>query len=508
MDPLRVLQDEVPFVRFIPRRCTCNACTKVVLRSTAVLVLVRLPPCVRCAPLCSLFTNILQYCGLLVLCSAASRLFYMSSSWSVDFSNRWMALRIFEEGHRTHYTTDGINACFDAEHIQYGVGIESTTTGARLILDEHGARCGFGATIAVGHLQSPRRYAYGDFSWRVRIHHAPDGSPPPQNSFTCLAVFVHDTVHNELAWCFPAHRGSRTEVHASYWYDDVMRRSIFSAPVDLSQRLHNFTTRWREDGVDWILDGKVVHQTRGTAKETIPWLPMSVRIILRPNNKPTSFLGPSQVEIATASYTPATESMFQLTPLLSPPPIPLPPEAPPPPPAVPLPHPPPSPPPCRPSPLPPPDPRPPPLPPPRTPSPSPPSPQPAPPCPQPPPAPPPPKAPITVAQTLLMVRQEWLRSAASLLGQKQQQAQLILVGMGIAVPCILLCACLCFCKALCGSNCIGWSGARPRYHHGNYRHHNRGSHHSRDHRQHRDRSRRSRHSSSSSYARVAAHDDH
>ena len=195
-----------------------------------------------------------------------------------------------------HYVTDGINACMDPSHIAYGVKFDyendtAVPSGARLRLDDHGANCGFGATIAVGHLQSKDYFLYGDFEWRARIHHNPvDGGAPPSNSFTCLAAYTHDPQHNELAWCFPSANGK--EVHASYWYDDVMHRSIFYVDSDLTQRLHTFKTIWRGDGADWLIDGRVVHQTRGEPGKTVPWLPMSMRIILRPNNKhPTAFLG-------------------------------------------------------------------------------------------------------------------------------------------------------------------------------------------------------------------------
>ena len=263
------------------------------------------------------------------------------SSYDVKFTNRWIALRVFEEG-SVHYVTDGINACMDTQHISYGVPFmyepeADHAVGARLIMDDQGAKCGWGAKIAVGHLQSAQYFSYGNFEWRVRIHHSPDGSAPPANSFTCLAAYTHDPQHNELAWCFPANDG--TEVHASYWYDATMRRAIFKVPFDLTQRLHTFTTRWRDEGVDWLIDGTVYHQTRGTPKKTIPWLAMSMRIILRPKNVPTAYLGPAQMDIARASYVPAVQAPDDLAPPLMPPPPPPPPIAPAPPPPPPRPPP-------------------------------------------------------------------------------------------------------------------------------------------------------------------------
>ena len=269
---------------------------------------------------------------VVALASATATIAMVDTAFQCSFSNRWLVVRQFEEG-SVHYVTDGISACMDPGHIAYGVafkyenGNSTVPTGARLTLDNVGATCGFGAQIAVGHLQSKSYYSFGDFEWRARIHHAPDGGAPPSNSFTCLAVYTHDPAHNELAWCFPA--ANPREVHASYWYDDTMRRSVFFVEDDLTQHLHTYKLRWRENGVDWLIDGRVVHQTRGEPGKTVPWLPMSIRIILRPVNKhPTAFLGPAQVDVEHASYVPAAQSGEELTPSLPPPPPPPPPLAP------------------------------------------------------------------------------------------------------------------------------------------------------------------------------------
>ena len=432
-----------------------------------------------------------------------------ASSFSCAFTQRWMVLRLFEEG-SVHYVTDGINACMDPSHIAYGVKFDyendtAVPSGARLRLDDHGANCGFGATIAVGHLQSKDYFLYGDFEWRARIHHNPvDGGAPPSNSFTCLAAYTHDPQHNELAWCFPSANGK--EVHASYWYDDVMHRSIFYVDSDLTQRLHTFKTIWRGDGADWLIDGRVVHQTRGEPGKTVPWLPMSMRIILRPNNKhPTAFLGSAVLDVEHASYTSATESSERLSPPLPPPPPPPPlppsptlPPSPRPPPGMPAPKPPPYSPPKPSPPSPPPRPSPPP------PSPLPPPPPQPPPLPQPPSPPPLPSKPLTLAQIYVQSRADLAHSASSLL--QRQGPMLLLIGAGVTAPCCLLLACLCALQATFRrrrrndrANDYVRQGQRRRHgneHHGSSRgSHLRGS-----------RGSRSGWSSSSKYERVAGHD--
>ena len=218
------------------------------------------------------------------------------AGFDVDFTSRENAVRIFEEG-RGPLWTDGIHACMESDHLAYGAD------GLTITMDNRHPTCG--AQIATGHLASYDYLSYGDVSWRARIHHAPDGGPPPSNSFTCFSTFVHDNWHqwNELAWCFPANDG--TEVHMSYWVDEHMHRAVLHTGVDLTRGLHTYTTRWRPEGVDFLIDGLVVHQIRGAARSAIPWEPMSVRVILRPNNKPTMYLGDARIHLSRLSYEPA-----------------------------------------------------------------------------------------------------------------------------------------------------------------------------------------------------------
>ena len=221
------------------------------------------------------------------------------AGFDIDFTSREDVTRIFEEGHGPLWT-DGIHACMEPSHLQYGA------SGLTITMDNRGASCG--AQIATGHLASFDYLSYGDVSWRARVHHSPDGGPPPSNSFTCFSTFVKDNWHqwNELAWCFPAKDG--TEVHMSYWVDEHMHRAVLYVGVDLTLGLHTFTTRWRPAGVDWLIDGVVVHQLRGAARAEIPWEPMSVRVILRPFNKPSVHLGDAQIDLARLTYVPAFDT--------------------------------------------------------------------------------------------------------------------------------------------------------------------------------------------------------
>lgn len=277
--------------------------------------------------------------------------------FSIDFSSRSAALAVFEEGVGS-LTTGGALACMRIDHVQYDAPITPSLTpagtwqrrsGARLLLDGQGvAACGNGVQIAVGHLGSRAFYSFGDFTWVARIHHSPDGGAPPPNSFTCFSTYQHGggasawaEAHNEAAWCFDGL--DRFGVHLSFWVDEKMHRTILRRDDDLTRGLHTYTTRWRPQGIDWLIDDRVVHQTRGEARQGVPWEPQSVRIILRPTNRPSVLRGNAVVELASVSYTPAytagatatasydASRVADLTPEPAPPPPPAsPPPAPPP----------------------------------------------------------------------------------------------------------------------------------------------------------------------------------
>ena len=188
-----------------------------------------------------------------------------ADGFDLDFRDRAAAQQIFEEGQGS-LLTDGTRACMEASHLQYDqlLDAESGARGLRLLMDGDGITCGHSAQIAVGHLASWQGYSYGDFSWVARVAHSPGGGKPPSNVFSCFSTFVHGSLaHNELAWCFPAHDGS--EVHMSYWFDEEMHRTARRLRFDATAGFHKYETRWRPQGIDWMVDGAVVHQVRGTA---------------------------------------------------------------------------------------------------------------------------------------------------------------------------------------------------------------------------------------------------
>ena len=78
----------------------------------------------------------------------------------------------------------------------------------------------------------------------------------------------------------------------SYWFDEEMHRTARRLRFDATAGFHKYETRWRPQGIDWMVDGAVVHQVRGTAGKDIPWALMSMRVIIRPRRtRPPCSLG-------------------------------------------------------------------------------------------------------------------------------------------------------------------------------------------------------------------------
>ena len=115
----------------------------------------------------------------------------------------------------------------------------------------------------------------------------------------------------------------------SYWFDEEMHRTARRLRFDATAGFHKYETRWRPQGIDWMVDGAVVHQVRGTAGKDIPWELMSMRVIIRPRNTPSVLLGVAHLELMQARFiplgaeaSPVTNAPSRQTPPPPPPPPP------------------------------------------------------------------------------------------------------------------------------------------------------------------------------------------
>jgi len=228
-----------------------------------------------------------------------------SQPFNLTFISRKAAVAVFQEGNGT-LRTGGSLACERTDHLLFDHPLgTSGERGLQVRMDNIGADCQQDAEISTGHLAATLYVTYGDFATRARIGHAPDGGHAPSNTFTCFSAYT-DRPHNEIALCWPA--TTPTVLHLGYWVGwdgDKEHFTEIDLGFDATAALHDYRISWRPTSIAVFVDGvKVAHsQGRAGVNGTIPWRPLSTRVILRP--KDGTFLGPAAFDVARASYAPA-----------------------------------------------------------------------------------------------------------------------------------------------------------------------------------------------------------
>lgn len=252
----------------------------------------------------------LHYLLLLVIPSATYGDFFL------DFTNRDDALAIFNED-EGKLTTDSSLACMRPDHLSYNTHLDgepNALQGLVVTLDNLSPTCSSSAQISVGHMSSISKYSYGDFEIYAKIAHSPPGSTdphPPSNAFTCFSLYVGTSeaeYHNEIALCWSP--SNFTQIHFGYWigYDgDKEHQIIKDLGFDFSESYHTYAFQWRPTSITWLVDGKVLATSQSGQ---MPWEDMSTRIILRPKNNPSVYLGNALFSVGHVSYTQVFNSTF------------------------------------------------------------------------------------------------------------------------------------------------------------------------------------------------------
>eukprot|EP00117_Sycon_ciliatum_P018518 scpid81318/ scgid17093/ Beta-glucanase; 1,3-1,4-beta-D-glucan 4-glucanohydrolase; Endo-beta-1,3-1,4 glucanase; Lichenase len=234
-----------------------------------------------------------------------------ASGFNISFTDRTKSLEIFEEGNE-HLTTGGSSSCARPDHLAYNFTLPDCNgcRGLRITLDNKNATCASSAGISTGHLASTVYYSYGDFEIYARTGHSPSGGDPPQNVFTCFSAYTfgrsRDGVHNEIALCWPG--DDPGTIHMGHWNGkngDHEHRTDLKLGFDASAGYHRYKFQWRRDSITYFIDGTEVHRSDG---DTMPFENLSMRIILRPDNKPSTYEGDAFMTVRFASYVPEPPS--------------------------------------------------------------------------------------------------------------------------------------------------------------------------------------------------------
>lgn len=212
-------------------------------------------------------------------------------------------------------------SCIRKDHVHIGVplsGYDSPPRGTLLVMDNRSPDCSHKAQISTGHLHGRDIFHYGRFSFKIQLAHALEdtqlkllrkkaGIKPPTvapNAMSCFALYTNETVHNEIAACFRSDESD--ELTLSFYVGeetdgDKIHLKRKTTKRNLSDAFHDFSIYWSQKKVTFLIDDEEIWTPD---YHVLPWKPMTLRIILRPFNIPSTYEGSAQMAIGSVRYEP------------------------------------------------------------------------------------------------------------------------------------------------------------------------------------------------------------
>jgi len=143
--------------------------------------------------------------------------------------------------------------------------------------EKNETRC---SKLATCHLTGQIYYLYGTFEAEVRFAHYQNGEACPDNALSYFSMgYTNSPIHNEITIGI---NGNKDRVlHLAYWYDCEMQQVLQEITFDPCRTFNVYKVVWEPDSITWSVNGRVLLITRGVANRTIPYLPISPRLILR-----------------------------------------------------------------------------------------------------------------------------------------------------------------------------------------------------------------------------------
>mmetsp|Transcript_11710 Transcript_11710/g.18769 ORF Transcript_11710/g.18769 Transcript_11710/m.18769 type:complete len:368 (+) Transcript_11710:106-1209(+) len=249
------------------------------------------------------------------------------AGFRVDFGDKDQVTKHFFIDERTLFTYKSVS-CVRRDHVRIGVPMEDSKgkaapqRGTLLVMDNQSPDCSDRAQISTGHLHGRDVFHYGKFSFKIRLAHAltsesqrddkhGDGhrkeAAVAPNAMSCLALYTNQTEHNEIAACF---RSSEPRfISLSFFVGkeldgDKIHLKRETMKHDLSDAFHDFTIYWAKHEVVFSIDGEEIWRPD---YGVLPWEPMTLRLILRPFNIPSTYQGKAQMAIGSVEFTPVPE---------------------------------------------------------------------------------------------------------------------------------------------------------------------------------------------------------
>jgi len=194
------------------------------------------------------------------------------------------------------------------------VGPKSPPRGTLLVMDSRSPDCNHKAQISTGHLHGRDLLHYGHFTFKMRLAHAmedtqlrlmrADPEDVAPNAMSCFALYTNTTEHNEIAACFRASQPDHLSL--SFFVGkgvdgDKIHLKRQTMPKNVSAEFHDFSILWEQDKIVFAVDDETIWTPD---YPTLPWEPMTLRLILRPFNSPSKYEGKAQVAIGSVKYRP------------------------------------------------------------------------------------------------------------------------------------------------------------------------------------------------------------
>ncbi|WP_157991445.1 family 16 glycosylhydrolase [Caldimonas tepidiphila] len=138
--------------------------------------------------------------------------------------------------------------------------------GRLLITLEADTQSRSGMSCVSGEYRSLQRHGHGFYEARLMA----SGTPGTVTAFFLYTGPAEGTRHDEID--VEIKGDDPTRLHLNYWSDGVEHPSVVPLGFDASAAFHDYAFRWTATGIQWFVDGRLVHEESG-ARGPLPHLP-------------------------------------------------------------------------------------------------------------------------------------------------------------------------------------------------------------------------------------------
>ena len=127
--------------------------------------------------------------------------------------------------------------------------------------------------LVSGEYRTDATYGYGFYEISLQASDVPGTI----NGFFTYTGVSEGTQHDEID--FEIKGDDPTKVQLNYWTNDVEHPTVIDLGFDASAAFHSYSFAWREDQLDWYVDGALIHTEDGS-RGALPSVPGNIFINL------------------------------------------------------------------------------------------------------------------------------------------------------------------------------------------------------------------------------------